>query len=91
VVPDLQEEEGYQHDHDDRPEIDELRREDGGVAVRQDCEVVALDIQEREDDVFPAIFGKEADVARGFVAVQGVGRVDDVEEDIVPKRLKGGD
>lgn len=51
VVADLQEEEGDGDDDDDGPEVDQLRREDGGVAVGEDGEVVALDVAEGEDDV----------------------------------------
>ncbi|KAI1921824.1 hypothetical protein LOZ12_005183 [Ophidiomyces ophidiicola] len=44
VVADAQEEEGERDDDDDGPEVDELGAEDGGVAVGEDDEVVALDV-----------------------------------------------
>ena len=52
VVPHVEEEEGDDDDEDDGPEVDELGGEDGGVAVGEDGEVVAFDIEEGEDDVW---------------------------------------
>ena len=52
VVTDVEEEEGNGDDEDDGPEVDELGGEDGGVAVGEDGEVVAFDIEEGEDDVW---------------------------------------
>ncbi len=46
VVPDVEEEEGDGDNEDDGPEVDELGREDGGVAVGEDGEVVAFDVEE---------------------------------------------
>ena len=51
VVADAEEEEGDGDDEDDGPEVDELGGEDGGVAVGEDGEVVAFDVEEGEDDV----------------------------------------
>lgn len=56
VVADAEEEEGDGHDDDDGPEVDQLRREDGGVAVGEDSEVVAFHVAEGEDDVCPEMF-----------------------------------
>ena len=52
VVADTEEEEGDDDDKDDGPEVDELGGEDGGVAVGEDGEVVAFDVEEGEDDVW---------------------------------------
>ena len=51
VVADAEEKEGDGYDDDDRPEVDQLGGENGGVAVGEDGEVVALDVAEGEDDV----------------------------------------
>ncbi len=51
VVADVEKEEGDGDDKDDGPEVDELGGEDGGVAVGEDGEVVAFDVEEGEDDV----------------------------------------
>ena len=40
VIADLEQEEGDDHDDDNSPEIDQLGRENGGVAVGQDDKVV---------------------------------------------------
>ncbi len=62
-----------------------------GVAVREHCEVVALDIEEGEDDVLPAISEDNAAPFGESVSVDGVGSVDEVEEDVVEESLEGGD
>ena len=115
VVADVEEEEGDCDDEDDGPEVDELGGEDGGVAVGEDGEVIAFNVEEGEDDVwmrviigwlrgrgkvvsrgmrgltFPPVFEEEAGVAFEAVTVDGVGGVDNVEEDIVEEGLEGGD
>ena len=52
MVADVQEEEGNCDDEDDGPEVDELGGEDGGVAIRENSEVVAFDVEEGKDDVW---------------------------------------
>lgn len=51
VVANVQEEERNQNDEDNGPEVDQLRGEDGGVAVREDGEVISFHIKEGEDDI----------------------------------------
>jgi hypothetical protein len=51
VVADAEEEEGYRDDDNDGPEVNQLRGEDGGVAVGEDGEVVSFDVEEGKDDV----------------------------------------
>ena len=51
VIADLEEGEGEGDDDDDGPEVYELGGEDGRVAVGEDGEVVAFDVEEGEDDV----------------------------------------
>lgn len=51
VVADAQEEEGDGDHHDDGPEVDELRGEDGGVTVGEDSKVITFDVAEGEDYV----------------------------------------
>lgn len=91
MIADMEEEERDDDDGDDGEEVDELRGQDGGVPVREHGEVVSLDVEEGEDDVFPTIFQQEAEPALEAAAVQGVGGVDDVEEDVVEEGLEGGD
>ena len=91
VVADFEEDEGDDDDGDDGEEVDELGGEDGCVAVREYGEVVAFDVEEGEDDVFPAVFYQEGEVAARFVPVDGVGCVEEVEEDVVEEGLEGGD
>ncbi len=51
MVADVEEKKGDGDDEDDGPEVDELGGEDGGVAVGEDGEVVAFDVEKREDEV----------------------------------------
>jgi hypothetical protein len=51
VVTDLEEKKRYDNDDHDSPEVDELRREDCGIAICEDGKVVALDVTEGQDDV----------------------------------------
>ena len=46
VVADLEEEKRNDNDDDDGPEVDELGGKDGGVAVGEDGEIVALNVTE---------------------------------------------
>lgn len=91
VIPHFEEDERDGDNDDDGPEVDELGGEDGRVAVGEDNEVVAFDVEEGEDEKAPAILPNETGPAAKAVLVQGVGRVDDVEEDVVEERLEGGD
>ena len=91
VVADLQKEETDRDDDDDGPEVDELGGEDGGVAVGEHGEVVALDVAEGEDDVLPAVPEHHARPAAQPVAVEGVAGVDEVEQDVVEEGLEGRD
>ena len=80
--------------HDDqhnRPEIDQLRRKDRGIAIRKHGKVVTLDVEEREDHVAPSVLPDEARPALEAVLVDGPGGVDEVEQDVVEPGLKGGD
>lgn len=52
VIADAEEYERRQDNNDDGPEIDQLGTHHGGVLVREDHEVVALDIAERENDIY---------------------------------------
>lgn len=57
VIAHAQEEERDGHDDDDGPEVDQLRRQDGGIAVGEHGEVVAFHVAERQDDVCGALVG----------------------------------
>ena len=52
VIAHLEEGEGDNDHDDDGPEVDQLRREDCRVAVGEDGEVVAFDVEEGQDDVY---------------------------------------
>ena len=65
VVADVEEEEGDGDDEDDGPEVDELGGEDGGVAIGENGEVVAFDVEEGEDEVCD--FGRSGLEVRLFV------------------------
>lgn len=91
VVAHLEEEEG-DDDHDDNgPEVDELGGQDGGVAVGQDDEVVALDVEEGQDQEAPAVLEHHLAPALEAVLVDGVAGVDDVEQHVVEEGLEGRD
>ena len=91
VVAHAQEDGGDQHDEDDGPEVDELRGQDGGVAVGQHGEVVALDVEEREDEVLPPEMPQEPQVPREAILVDCESGVRQVEEDVIEEGLEGGD
>lgn len=55
MVPHAEEDERERHDHHDRPEVDQLSREDGRVAVGQHGEVIALDVKESQDYIWDSI------------------------------------
>ena len=46
MVAHMQEAKGEDDDENDGPEIDELRREDRGVAVGKDAEVIPFNVKE---------------------------------------------
>ena len=91
LVAHAQQQEGDDDDDDNGPEIDELRREDVGVIVGEHGEVVALDIQEREDEVLPPVVEQEVTHLPGAVGVHGVGEVDKGQEHVVKEGLERGD
>ena len=61
------------------------------VTVGEDGEVVALDVEEGEDDVFPAILEDDLAPLCEAILADGVVGVDDVEQHIVEEGLEGGD
>lgn len=91
AVADLEEEEGDDDDADDGPKVEQLGREEVGVAVGQDGEVVALDIEEGEDKVLPAVGDDDAPDLAPAVAVEHVRHVDEAEQDVVEEGLEGRD
>ena len=52
VVAHVQEQEGNHDDEHNGPEVDQLRREDRRVPVREHREVVTFHVEEGEDDVW---------------------------------------
>ena len=65
--------------------------QDGRVPIREHGEVVALDVEKGEDDVFPAILENHAAPFGEAVLGDGVGGVDEVEEDVIEEGLEGRD
>jgi hypothetical protein len=91
VVPDLQEEERDDDYDDDGPKVDELRGQNGGVTVGEYYEVVPFDVEEGQDKEAPAVEDDQTSPLLEAVLVDGVGGVDQVQEDVVEERLEGGD
>lgn len=90
-VADLEKEERDDNDADNGPEVDQLRRQNIGVSVCQNSEVVALNIQERHDKVLPAILDSNLPPASETVLVEEHRCVDEEHEDVVEDGLEGGD
>lgn len=89
VVSHLEEDERDCDNDDNGPEVDELCAQDSRVAVGENGEVIALDVEEREDNVLPAVLIDHARPAFETLLVQGDSGVDDHEEDVVEQRLEG--
>lgn len=89
-VADLEQEERDDDDANNGPEVDELGGEDVGVAVGQDSKVVALDIEERHDEVLPAISPGDSNPLARTILEQEDGGVDEEHEDVVEDGLEGG-
>ena len=67
--------------------------EDRGVAVGEHGEVVAFDVAEGEEEVFPAV-GEEGLAGEGAGAAEtedGEGEIEEGEEEVVGEGLEGGD
>jgi len=60
------------------------------VTIRQNDEIVALDIHEGEDKEPPAVFYDDSPPFLEAVLVEGIRCVDYVEEDVVEEGLEGG-
>lgn len=91
LVAHAQQDEGDDDDADNGPEVEQLGGQQVGVAVGQDGEVVALDVEEGHDDVAPAVLDQDVPPDAGAVAPQGDGGVDEEEQDVVEDGLEGGD
>lgn len=75
-------------DHHDGPETDKVGRQDGSVSVSEDNKVVSLDIKEGQDEVSPSILDQDLGPTLEAIFVDGVGGVDNVEQDVVEKGLE---
>ncbi|ROV87275.1 hypothetical protein VSDG_09902 [Cytospora chrysosperma] len=91
LVADLEQQEGDDDDAEDGPEVEQLGAEEVGPPVGQDGEVVALDVQEGQDEVLPAVPEADARDLAPAVAVEHVRHVDEGEQDVVEEGLEGGD
>lgn len=91
LVAHAQEEEGDDDDDDDGPEVDELCGQDVGVVVGQHGEVVALDVEEREDEVLPAVAPEDGAELAKPVLIQHVRKVDERQEHVVEEGLERRD
>lgn len=91
LVPHAQQQERYDDDHDDGPEVDELGRQDVRVVVGEHGEVVALDVQEGEDEVLPPVAQQDAAELPEPVLVQRVREVDERQQHVVEEGLEGRD
>lgn len=90
-VADLQEEEGEDDDHDDGPEVEQLRGQDVRVAVSQHGEVIALHIHKRHNEVLPAILPRSTEPLARPILDHEDGVIDEEQQDIVEDALEGGD
>lgn len=90
-VANLEEDEGNDDDTDNGPEVDELGREKVGIGVGANSEVVALDIQERHDQVSPPVLAEDTAEFGKPIAHDEYGKVDDEDENVVEDCLEGGD
>lgn len=91
VIANLEEQERDDDDHHDGPEVDQLGAEHGGVLVGQHDEVVALDVAECEDDIFPAVGVDYTEPALESVTVYRVRSKNACQHDVVQQRLERGD
>lgn len=88
LVAHLEEGEGYDDNHDDGPEVEELSRENIGVLVGQNSEVIAQDIQKTQNNVFPAIDKEDLAIFLETISVDRVAGVDGAENDVVEEGLE---
>lgn len=91
VVTDLEEQERDDHDDNDGPEVDQLSAEHGSVLIGQHDKVVALDIAECKDDIFPAVSVDQTEPALESVAVYRVRSKNASQHDVVEQCLERGD
>lgn len=91
LVAHAQQDEGDDDDADDGPEVEQLGGQQVGVAVGEDGEVVALDVEEAHDEVAPAVLDEDVPPDARAVAPQHDGGVDEEEQDVVEDGLEGGD
>lgn len=89
-VADLEKEEGNDHDTDDSPKVDELGRQNVGVSVGQNSKVVSLNVQERHDEILPAILDSNLPPTTNTIFVEEDWGVDEEHEDVVEDGLEGG-
>jgi hypothetical protein len=66
-------------------------REDSRVSIGKNSEVIALHVEERQDDVFPAIAAQKTTISLPAIAVDSEAGVNDIEEDVIEKSLESGD
>ncbi|TFB00587.1 hypothetical protein CCMA1212_007476 [Trichoderma ghanense] len=91
LVAHAQQQERDDDDADNGPEVEQLGGQQVGVAVGQDGEVVALDVEEGHDEVAPAVLEEDVEPDAGAIAPQGDCGVDEEEQDVVEDGLEGGD
>lgn len=89
-VPNLEQEERNDNNADNSPKVNKLRRQDVRVSVRQNSEVVSLDVQKRHDEVLPPILHSNAPPALDAVLPKKNRRVDEEHEDVVEDGLERG-
>ena len=106
LVAHAEKQEGDDYDADYGPEIQELggenvlgslewygrgRRGTYGIFVGEDCEVIALDVHETQNYVFPAINLEEPEVSLPAVFVNRVGGIESGEDNVVEEGLESWD
>lgn len=79
VVAHMKEEERNNDNHYDRKKVDQLRRQDGSVAICEYGKVVTLNIEKGQDDVLPSVLEYKTTPALEAITVEGETGIDDVE------------
>lgn len=84
MVSAVQEDERNDNDADDGPETKQLGAQQRGIAISKNHEVISFDIQERKDEITPAILVKKTKPFLETVLVDSDTGVDQVEDHVDP-------
>ena len=91
LVAHAEQREGDYDNAHDGPKVEELRRQEVGVAVRKDRKVVALHVEEGQDQVLPALPAHHSRPLLGTILPERDGGVDDDDEGVCEEQLERRD